>query len=211
MQVTYFQRKPRPTGNYSLEAIFADVRARLPAVDSRLHIAPCFSNGLLRRLAIMVDAYAHQGQINHVTGDINFAAIFLNHRKTVLTVLDCFGVEERRGLNGKLFRKLWIEWPVYRSRLVTTISQASKQDIVRLTGCSPDKVVVIGVAISPGFQPVDKPFCSDYPRILQVGTSPNKNIERLAQALQGIPCKLVVVGRLTPGAVHRNRTGSPRL
>jgi glycosyltransferase involved in cell wall biosynthesis len=36
------------------------------------------------------------------------------------------------------------------------------------------------------------------PVLLQVGTRPNKNLERVAVALRGIGCRLVVVGPLTP-------------
>jgi glycosyltransferase involved in cell wall biosynthesis len=34
------------------------------------------------------------------------------------------------------------------------------------------------------------------PRVLHVGTTPNKNLSRVIAALQGIPCCLVIVGRL---------------
>ena len=113
----------------------------------------------------------------------------------MLTLLDCFGAE-RSGIAGSLFRKLWIEWPVKRAALVTTISTASKEDIVKYAGCSPDKVRVIGVAISNQYKRVDKTFNAECPSLLQVGTSTNKNIERLAEALVGLNCRLVVVGNL---------------
>ncbi len=198
MKVLFYHRKPRPLGNYSLEAIFQDVRNRLPMVESTVRVAPYWSNGLFRRLAIVLDAAVHQSEINHVTGDINFAALLMSPRRTVLTILDCIDVESKRGWKGWLFRKIWFEWPARRSAIITTISQAAKKDIVRFTGCPPDKVVVTGVAISPRFQLAPRPFRYECPRILQVGTAHNKNIESLAAALAGIPCRLVVVGELNP-------------
>jgi len=33
-------------------------------------------------------------------------------------------------------------------------------------------------------------------RVLQVGTSPNKNLERVIPALAGIPCRLQIIGEL---------------
>ena len=46
------------------------------------------------------------------------------------------------------------------------------------------------------FRPL--PFNASCPRILQVGTAPHKNLERVAQALKGERCVLHVVGRLSP-------------
>ena len=51
--------------------------------------------------------------------------------------------------------------------------------------CDPDKIVVVPVAISESFKRMDKPFNKITPRILQIGTAPNKNIERLIEALKG--------------------------
>ena len=198
LKVLYYQRKPRATGNYSLEAIFDDVRRRLKTIESSVRIAPCYSNGFLRRLWIAMDALWHQREINHITGDITFAAILLPKSRTVVTILDCIGVDTRSGLSGWLYRKVWFECPAKRSIYITTISEASKRDIVRVTGCNPNKVIVTGVAIDVQFQRVDKVFNEERPRILHVGTAPNKNLERLACALAGIPCKLVIVGELNP-------------
>ncbi len=196
-RVVHYHRKPRLTGNYSLEAIFQDVRQRLPGLAILHVVAPCLSDGLSRRLLIMLHAWWHQGKVTHVTGDINFATLLLRNSRTVLTLLDCLGAE-RSGVSGVAFRKLWIEWPVARSRIVTTISEASKLDIIKYSGCSADKVRVIGVAISPAFRRVDRPFQAECPTLLQVGTSPNKNLERLAEALAGISCRLIIVGKLNP-------------
>jgi glycosyltransferase involved in cell wall biosynthesis len=195
--VVHYQRKPRKTGNYSVETIFQDVRKRLQDLKFRVVEAPYFSNGVFKRLAIMVHAACCQADVNHVTGDINFACILLRPNRCVLTILDCLDAETKRGLGGWLFRKLWFQWPVKRCAVITTISEASKGDIVRITGCHPDKVVVTSVAISDQFKRIDRTFHQDCPTILQVGTSKNKNIERLAAALEGIKCRLVVIGRLS--------------
>jgi glycosyltransferase involved in cell wall biosynthesis len=195
MQVIHYQRRPRPAGNYSLEAIFEDLRKRLPQIESRQVIAPFFSNGLLPRLAIAVHAWYSQKGITHITGDITFAALLLRRKTTVLTILDCIGAD-RPGLKGWLYRKIWFEWPVRRSAIVSTISEASKKDIILYSRCSPNKVIVTGVAISPLFKKSEKNFNKAKPRILQVGTAPNKNIERLAIALKDIKCELRVIGKL---------------
>jgi glycosyltransferase involved in cell wall biosynthesis len=61
-----------------------------------------------------------------------------------------------------------------------------------------------------------KTFNAECPRILQVGTNPNKNVPRLIYALEGIPCRLVLIGKLDSpihaaleetGTVFENRVG----
>jgi len=197
VEVVYYQRKRRPNANFSLEFVFEDVRRRLQSsIRSRVCIAPCFSNGLLRRLWIAVDAWFRQGHVTHVTGDINFAAILMSPRSTVLTILDCGFLERAKGLRRWLLHRYWLSLPVRSATVVTTISEAAKETIIRNLGFDPGTIVVIPVAVSDSFQPVSKEFNRVCPRILQVGTAPNKNLERALEALQGISCQLIIVGQV---------------
>jgi glycosyltransferase involved in cell wall biosynthesis len=197
LQVTYFHRKPRPDANFSIEGVFDGVRRELAGqIDSRVCVAPCLSNGVLRRLWIAWHARRHQGEINHVTGDTNFTAILLDGKRTILTNHDCGYLRHSRGWRRWLLRKFWLELPVNRVAAVTTVSSQIKQEIVHYTGCRPDKVHVIPNASSPAFRSAPKPFDAGRPRILQVGTARNKNLSRLIEAVDGLTCTLVVVGPL---------------
>jgi glycosyltransferase involved in cell wall biosynthesis len=195
LDVMFYQRKPRANANFSLEFIFHDVRSRLVGkIRPKVRVAPCLSNGVLRRIAICIDAWSHQGQVNHLTGDINFVATVLSHKRTILTVLDCGFLVRTTGWKRKLLKLLWLDWPVQRAALVTTISNRVREEIVGLTGCSPSKVRVIPVAVSDAFQRVDRPFKKEQPRILQVGTAENKNLPRLIRSLERLPCTLAIIG-----------------
>jgi glycosyltransferase involved in cell wall biosynthesis len=195
MQVTYFQRRRRPNANFSLEFIFENVRECLKdRIQSRVAIAPTFSNGVFRRLWIGFDAMFRQGRINHVTGDINFVALFLSRKRTVLTILDCGFLNRPPSLRRFLIKMFWLDFPLHAATVVTTISEHAKSEIVKLSGCDPRKVVVIPVAISEKFQPHAKSELDSPPRLLQIGTAYNKNIPRLIEALRDIPCVLVIVG-----------------
>jgi glycosyltransferase involved in cell wall biosynthesis len=103
---------------------------------------------------------------------------------------------------------IWVTLPVQRCAYVTTVSQATKHELMKyVPWCDPDKIVVIPAAISDRYQRKEKEFNKRRPRILQVGTAPNKNITRLAEALRGIECVLEVVGKLSDdqrAALHRN-------
>ncbi len=197
MQVTYFQRKRRPNANFSLEFIFESVRRKLEGkIEAQVHLAPVLSNGVIRRLWIGIDAMLHQGQINHVTGDINFIVPFLSRKRTIATILDCGFLKRTRGLRRSLLKLFWLDFPVRRARLVTTISESVKSEIIAFTGCDPEKVTVIPVAVSELFQPSTKERMDESPRLLQIGTAVNKNIPRLIEALVDMPCTLVIVGKI---------------
>lgn len=198
--VTYFQRKPHAVGNYSVEAIFEDVRARLSDyIRPRVSIGSFASRGLFRRLYLCAEAIFRQGDVNHVTGDINFVGIFLSQSRTVQTILDCVSIACSSGLRRAVLRFFWVALPVRRCAVVTAISEATRQEVLKLVpDCPPEKIVVVPVAISPRFRPCPKSFDAHCPRILQIGTAPNKNIPRLIESLRGLPCRLDIVGGHVP-------------
>lgn len=199
IKVHYFQRKRRANQNFSLEYIFEDLRNRSDKskYNSKVFISKYLSNGLLPRLYNLVESIFRQGNINHVTGDINYIAIGLKKKKTILTILDCRYFDEAKGLKKEIFRWFWMELPARRSAFVTVISESTKQVLLANTSASEDKIIVIPVAVSQDFKRVDKEFNAIKPRILHVGTAPNKNLSRLIEAIKGINCTLDIVGRLS--------------
>jgi glycosyltransferase involved in cell wall biosynthesis len=197
IKVTFFQRKSRPNRNFSLEFIFDDVRKRLKdRIDAVKVVAPYYSNGLFRRLAIGFDAWRKQSGINHVTGDTTFSAIPLVSKRTVLTILDCGVLARTKGWKRRIIKWIWFDWPIQRTSIVTTISTSSRNEIIEVTGCCPEKVRVVPVAVSDAFEKCDKQFNKQRPRILHIGTYPNKNLPRLIEALDGVSCTLVVIGKI---------------
>ncbi len=198
--VTFFHRKPHAVGNYSVESIFEDVRRRLAGrISARVSVGRFLSQGLLRRLYLCAEAFFRQGEVNHVTGDISFVGLVLPRKRTVQTILDCVSVARSRGMKREILRLFWVTLPVRCSAVVTAISEATKQEILRLSpGCRPDKIVVVPVAISGRFEPCPKPFNNSCPRILQLGAAPNKNLPRLIQAVKGLTCQLDIIGKHVP-------------
>lgn len=196
--IIHIQRKRRANSNFSLEFIFTDVRERLKhRFDFSLIIASKTSNGLWNRLINIVQVCIQQGNINHVTGDIHYVTYLLRKRGTILTILDCGFMNEPNRFKRWIFKFFWLTLPVQRARYITAISTATKQDIIRYTGCDEEKITVIPVAVDEIYKPFYKAFNTDQPRLLQIGTAVNKNVERLIEAIQGLPCTLVVIGRLT--------------
>ena len=196
MRITYFQRRPLP-GYFSLERLFVDVRAGLPPeVTARMWVARFFSLGLWRRVWNLLEAPFHQGDVNHVTGDIHYLTFLLRKRRTLLTIPDCASLERLRGWRRAVLRFFWYTLPVRRSELVSVISQATKEELLRHVTCNPAKVRVVHCCVSPVFRRDPRPFNTAHPRVLQLGTGKNKNLLRVAEALAGISCHLDIIGRL---------------
>ncbi len=197
MKVTFFQRKPM-TDNFSLEKVFETVRQYLPKnIQSTIHIAPYKSKGILPRIYNLLEAPYYQGDVNHITGDIHYVGYFLHKKKTILTILDCgFLQQPMSKISRFIIRFFWYVIPVTRSQVITTISESTKQDIVKITHCRPEKVKVIPVGVSPLFKFSNKTFNTELPTILHIGTAYNKNLINLIKALHDIKCKLVIVGHL---------------
>jgi glycosyltransferase involved in cell wall biosynthesis len=123
--------------------------------------------------------------------------LLLRKRRTILTIHDCGSLERLQGWRLLAFRALWLELPLRRAWVVTTISRSSRNALLRATGVESQKVRVIYNCVSPAFVPSLRSFCRERPVILLVGTRPNKNLERVAEALEGVSCYLAIVGRLT--------------
>src|SRR5579872_1440551 len=112
MHVTYFQRKPRQHANFSIERVFEGVRYELAGkIETSVCMAPAHSSGLLRRVWIAWHARRHQGEINHVTGDTNFAALGLDGKRTILTNHDCGYILKSSGVKRWLLGLFWLKLP----------------------------------------------------------------------------------------------------
>ncbi|MEQ9443793.1 MAG: glycosyltransferase family 1 protein [Cyclobacteriaceae bacterium] len=199
MTVFFFQRKPFPNKNYSIEVLFNSIRAHLPStLQYRIIISRYVNSGGLKKLYNILEIlFKEQGDVNHITGDIHYIAFFMRKKRTILTIHDLNLLSSPSAIKRAIHRWFWLKIPVGRSQVVTVISQTTKAEVLKHSGCSPDKIRVIYNCISSAFKPHPKDFNKKEPVILQVGTKPNKNLSRVIQALEGIPCRLEIIGKPT--------------
>ena len=198
LRVIYFTRKPRALGNFSVEIYFDKVRENLPEEIEHITVQmPFESNGILKRVFNAFYCIFKQGDINHITGDIHYVATFLKRKKTILTVLDCGSLYNKKGIKYFLLKLIWFTIPIKKSIKVTAISEATKLDLIHLVNCNAQKIEVVYVCINEKFQKELKNFEKQKPRILQIGTAENKNLRRLILALNGINSKLIIIGKLS--------------
>lgn len=144
-----------------------------------------------------------RADIFHVTGDAHYVTLGLPADRTVLTIHDCVFMYQTRGVKRWILQQLLLKWPLRHVRLVTTVSEQTRKDILRFGGCSPDKVVVIPNPVTGKITYSKKPFPPEKPVILFIGTTPNKNLDRVIEALRGVSCQLSIIGKLPDGVAER--------
>lgn len=198
MKVVYFFRK-RHSGLFSIENIFKEISESLPndivPVQKELRF---LSRGLFARLYISLQAFFNQGDLNHVTGDVNFIVMFLKSRRTVLTIHDIGFINHPNLVKRFLFKHFWLKLPIKRAAKITVISQATKSELLKIVGFKFErKIDVIYNFLSERYKASSKIFDSTCPRILQIGTKDNKNLQRLIEAISPLQCKLQIIGELT--------------
>lgn len=203
MKVTFYQRK-QPENMFSIENLFTAIRSAMPAGVKCIVVQSRFSSrGFLKRLYNIFEACFRQGDINHITGDVHYLAYFLKKDKTVLTIHDCVTLERLTGLKQNIFLILWYWLPIKRSALVTVISEATKRELSRYLDVNEEKIRVVPDCVFPIFKPSPtKTWNEAKPVILQVGTTANKNISRVAEALTGVTCHLRIIGKLSKEQIN---------
>ena len=190
----------RASGRFwSIEEIFSNVVRALPdrvtgtivsAPRARANLGSLFGNLLWlwsRKNADLV----------HQTGDIHYAILGVWRYPVVLTIHDLRFIEEAQGLKRFLFWWLWLYLPCKRANRVTVISDFTMSRLLALCNVNPAKVRVIPNCVSPEFLPQMRPLDPVRPLLLLVGTTPNKNLDRIAAACQGLLVKLAVLGILS--------------
>lgn len=196
-KVVQFMRKPE-VGHFSMERLFQDVRNSFSAdVEVVTYRCPFKSQGVWRRIFSAFRSALNQGDVNHVTGDVHFLSIFMRRSRTILTIHDCVTLERLSGFRYRIFWFLWYWLPAKRSKVITVISESTKQELESHLGHDNWPIVVIPDPVSPAFRGIPKAFNSECPVLLQIGTKKNKNIENVAASLAGIRCHLVIVGKLS--------------
>ena len=196
-RISIFFRKPYDF-HFSIEKLF---RIMMPLLQSEAEIleqiCPWPSRGLWPRIKALRWAAKCTSDVNHITGDVHYLALALPSRNTVLTIHDLGFTRHPNPVARFILWLFWIYLPVHRVKAVTTISQASKNDIIRYAHCRPDKIRIIPNFVPPGLTYVPKSFQEEMPVILQVGTKFNKNMERVIKALSGITCHFRIIGKLS--------------
>jgi glycosyltransferase involved in cell wall biosynthesis len=203
--ITYVFRKKSATV-FSIEKLFDQLflHLRESGEDIGRIELPRISTGLLSVLRnVWFVARQRNKGILHITGDVHYAALLCPFSQMIVTVHDCVVLQRGAGIKGAIMRLLWFSLPLRMASAVTVISERTKCEVLETVAIPEKKITVIPNFIDPGFEFTERPFRGDAPRILHVGTTPNKNLPNVVAALRGISCVLVIVGRV-PSSVVRD-------
>lgn len=194
MKIVLIYRQPRP-GAFSIENLFHTIAATLRAQGE---IVIEYEMGPRSHLLADIRALRKlRADVYHITGDIHYAALLLPKEKAVLTIHDIgLYLFALRGWRRWLYKWLWLVLPARRVARVTAVSEATRQQLIDYLGMAEGRINVIDNCYASIFKQVGKRFDDRCPRILQVGTKSYKNVPRLIEALDGLPCHLVLVGAL---------------
>jgi len=196
MKIIHHERK-RLESHFSIERLFAEIRRHMPS-DCAVTTcqAPEPSRGILPRWRNVQHASRQPADVHHIVGDSHYLAFGLPPEKTVLTIHDCGALSRLKGLPRAILKYFWFTGPMRRAAAVTTISQASKDELRKWVGALADKVVVVPDCVFEDFAYDPKPFNETCPTVLQVGTKWNKNAARVTEAVRGTGCRLEIVGTM---------------
>lgn len=195
MQVHLFHRAPG-LGFYSIEEVFRALEPELSkecSITNKVVPLPGLNTkSIMRNLHY---ASENIGQINHITGHVHYLAMGLR-KNVVLTIHDTHSSFKGGTLKVQL-KKLLLYWlPAQFTCQITVISNQTKSELESLIGHK-HKITVIPNPHSPELRYTPKPFAKEKPTILHIGSTPNKNLSRTIQALKGLHCRLIIIGRPT--------------
>lgn len=207
MKILYVYRNPRK--GFSIGRVFHPIEEDLKKVHCVKSLYLDSVNASLRDLKndarkVEEELYREHYDIMHITGDAHYLLCFLKTAlkrtgtKSVLTVHDLGFFNNNPWSLAKLYHYLFWVRSIKYADLVTTISEKSLKEITDLVRLNKDQAVVIPNAYNPDFVESKKSGNIDTPVLLQINTAPNKNLEGITKAIQGMKCHLRIIGQPTP-------------
>ena len=162
-----------PCSDYSLRSLWYNIKAARNAVKKEKY------------------------DIVHITGSEHYLLPFLRKYNTVVTVHDLgFYTNNKLGLRTIPKFLFWIR-TLSLANYVTFISGKSEREALKLVNLKPNHYGVIANPVNSEYVPSPKTINNNYPIILHVGTSENKNLDSTIIALKGFRCRLRIIGKLT--------------
>ena len=190
-------RKKNPVF-FSIEKVFAQLIDQFEKNFSvQSAFVPKYNSSLSNLAHNLISVRKLKADLYHVTGDIHYVVLGLPAKRTILTIHDAVFIRDSSGLKRILFKWIFLKLPVKTCRFITTISEQSKKEIITHTGCDPSRILVIPDPVAENIYYQQKNFNVEKPVLLFIGSTPNKNLERVIEALKKFPCVLDIVGRLS--------------
>lgn len=194
MKVLFIFREPRASG-YSIEGIFNGVISELKDL---IEIETFYVDPAKSRWQNIREVSKVKADIYHVTGDCNYMTYLLPKDKTILTVHDVGHYEKTlTGIKKAIYGLIWWRIPLAITKNITAISEFTADKLVKFFQVDRGKVTVIHDPVGSIFEGAPAKSINITPKILQVGSSVNKNLERLIEAVKGLDVQLLLLNQLS--------------
>jgi len=199
LKVTHIYREPRNTG-VSIEGIFQTVRKDL---EGKVSVTDFYCDPSLSRIGNTKKVSKYAGDINHITGDVNFLAIGLRGHKNILTVHDLGYYENpvHSRLKHLLYHTFWFRIPLMYVDIVTVVSVFTKEKLMRYFHYPEERIRVIPDPVKPVFRAAPRPPLRERPVVLMLGTGKHKNLDGLIKAASDGSMHLDIVGWPSPDEI----------
>jgi len=183
--------------DFSIEKIFKLIIPTISLKYSTKSVSvPFFRIKLSLILKNLIFCRGHRSEINHITGVIHYCSLALPYSRTIITIHDMISVEKGKGFKKIFFWFFFFYLPIKRSKYVTCISESVRDALLHYKCCPASKLTVIPNPVSDSYIYMPKDFNKDCPRILHIGTRPNKNLQKVIKSLYLVPCHLIIIGEL---------------
>lgn len=193
MKICFF----KPNGGHSIKNVFIpiinEVRKTCSVIETE---SPTQYAGFKDILHNGVSARLKQkcGFINHITGADHFLLLFLDGKRTVVTVHDIMHYFDLHGIKKFIWKLLYI-YPLKRAAKVVFISEFAKMQTLKEVRLK--NFCIIENPLLSGFKYTPKPFNHDNPVVMHIGTVDRKNLSRSIVALKGLKCHLRIIGEIS--------------
>lgn len=136
------------------------------------------------------------GDVYHITGEVTFCAYVTPSKNTIITIHDFVILHNYKGLRKLLAWLFLCYLPFRKAAVLTAISKATYDEAMERFPWCKHKLVLIPDPISDMYQYSEHEFNTDKPTVLLIGANPNKNLERVIQALSGLNVAADIIGKL---------------
>jgi glycosyltransferase involved in cell wall biosynthesis len=196
IKVNYIFRKRLPQ-YHSIEELFYSINSKVSkTITTKIIELPYYGGSPKVLLKNMRGFKSNKTSINHITGDVHYMAL-ITRKHTILTIHDIGSAFQGHFIKQLYIKLFWFWLPALRLKRITVISEFTKKELIKLIPFASKKIEVIYNPVNTQLQYHPKDFNVQCPRILIIGTKANKNLERTFEALQGIECELLIIGKLS--------------
>lgn len=194
IRVTYINREYRKTG-FSIEGIFSLIKESL---KEKIKIDDYNFNPKISWISNILTVGKHAGDINHVTGDVNFLLLGVAGKNNLLTIHDLghYDTLRKNKIKHIIYHLFWFYLPLKQATYVTVVSGFTKKMLLEYFDYPEDKIRIVYDPVKPIFKFRRKSSLNAIPRILQIGSGKHKNLNNLIEAVKGTVVHLDIIAWL---------------